>query len=154
MNGRDLYDEKIKNLEKEIRSLKTTYFKTATTINTMTKNNTVNFSLTLDSLSGNIFSTKRAIITLTTSDGSNMISACYLYNMTPSGLDDRFIQIQRLQANAGSVRFGVAVFSQNYSDWVTLNNGGSVNLSYTIRTVGSSKFTTSVTYKNIDGGTI
>lgn len=154
MNGRDLYDEKIKNLEKEIRSLKTTYFKTATTINTMTKNNTVNFSLTLDSLSGNIFSTKRAIITLTTSDGSNMISACYLYNMTPSGLDDRFIQIQRLQANAGSVRFGVAVFSQNYSDWVTLNNGGSVNLSYTIRTVGSSKFTTSVTYKNIDGGTL
>lgn len=154
MNGRDLYDEKIKNLEKEIRSLKTTYFKTATTINTMTKNNTVNFSLTLDSLSGNIFSTKRAIITLNSSDGSNMISACYLYNMTPSGLDDRFIQIQRLQANAGSIRFGVAVFSQNYNDWVTLSNGGSVNLSYTIRTVGSSKFTTSVTYKNIDGGTL
>ena len=154
MDGKKLYDEKIKSLDREIRSLKTTYFKTATTINTMTKNDTVSFSLTLDNLSGNIFSTKRAIVTLTTSDASNMISACYLYNMTPSGLDDRFVQIQRLQPTSGSVRFGIAVFSLNYNDWVTLSNGGSVNLSYTIRTVGSSKFTTSITYKNIDGGTI
>lgn len=154
MNGKSLYDKKIKTMEEEIRNLKTAHFKTSTTINTITRTNNINFSLTLDDLSGNIFSTQRAIVTLTTSDNSDMISSCYLYNITPSGLDDRFVQIQRLQSNTGIVRFGIAVFSQNYDDWVTLSNGGSVNLSYTIQTVGSSKFTTSITYKNIDGGTL
>ncbi len=154
MDQKKLYDEKIKNLEREIRNLKTTHFKTATTINTMTRTNTLNFSLTLDSLSGNMFSTKRAVITLTTSDGSNMISSCFLSNITPSNINDRFIQIQRLQSGTGTTRFGVAVFSQNYNDWVALNGGGSVNLTYVVQTVGSSRFTTSVVYKNIDGGTL
>lgn len=153
MNPENLYDKRIKELEKEIRNLKTTYFKTATTINTMTRTQSLSFSLTLEPLSGNIFSTKRAVITLTTTDNSDMISSCFLSNITPSNINDRFIQIQRLQSTTGKIRFGVAVFSQNYDDWVTLNGGGSVNLNYTVQLVGSSEFGVSVVYKNIDGGT-
>lgn len=148
-----LYDKRLKDLEKEIRNLKTTHFKTATTINTMTRTRTLNFSLTLEPLSGNVYSTERAVITLTTSDNTDMISSCFLSNITPSNINDRFIQIQRLRPVAGQTRFGVAVFSQNYDDYITLVNGGSVNLSYTVQLVGSSEFTTSVSYKNIDGGT-
>lgn len=148
-----LYDKKLKDLEREITNLKTAHFKTATTINTMTLTQTLNFSLTLDPMTHEIYSTQRAVITLTTSDNTDMISSCYLSNITPSNIDDRFIQIQRLKPDAGAVRFGVAVFSQNINDYNTLSGGGSVDLSYTVQLVGSSKFTISVTYKSINGGT-
>lgn len=154
MDLEQLYDKKIKDLEREIRNLKTTHIKTATTINTMTQNITVNFSLMLDALSSNIYSTQRAVVILTTSDSSNMISACYLYNATPVSLNDRFVSIKRLKANNGVVRFGVAVFSQNINDYNTLAGGGSVNLSYTLQLVGSSEFNSSVIYKPIAGGTL
>ena len=148
----DLFYKRLNDLKREIRYLKTAHFKTATTINTMTLNQTVNFSLTLDGLSGNIFSTQRAIITLTTDDSSEMVSACYLNNMTPSNLDDRFIFIKRVASNPGQVRFDIAVFSQNANDYNTLYGGGSVNLSYSLQLVGSSKFSVSVEYHNILGG--
>lgn len=148
----DLFYKRLNDLKREIRYLKTAHFKTATTINTMTLNQTVNFSLTLDGLSGNIFSTQRAIITLTTDDSSEMVSACYLNNMTPSNLDDRFIFIKRVASNPGQVRFDIAVFSQNANDYNTLYGGGSVNLSYSLQLVGSSKFSISVEYHNILGG--
>jgi hypothetical protein len=148
----DLFYKRLNDLKREIRYLKTAHFKTATTINTMTLNQTVNFSLTLDGLSGNIFSTQRAIITLTTDDSSEMVSACYLNNMTPSNLDDRFIFIKRVASNAGQVKYDVAVFSQNANDYNTLYGGGSVNLSYSLQAVGSSKFSISVEYHNILGG--
>ena len=151
MNQGQLYTKRLKDLEREIRNLKTAYFKTATTINTMTLNETLNFSLTLDTVSGNVFSTKRAIITLKTSD-SNMINACYLANMTPSSLDGRVVNIQRLDSNNNEIRYSVAVFSFNANDWQTLYNGGSVDLSYTIQLVGSSEFTSSVKYNLITGG--
>lgn len=148
-----LYDKKLKNIQKEIRNLKTTYFKTATTINTTTKTQSLSFSLTLEPLSGNVYSTQRAIITLTTDDNTNMISSCFLSNITPSNIDSRFIQIQRLKPSNGEVRFGIAVFSQNLNDYIDLVEGRSVNLNYTVQLVGSSNFSKSVTYKSIDGGT-
>lgn len=151
MNPELLYAKRIKDLEREIRNLKTTYFKTATTINTMTLNQTLNFSLTLDTVSGNIFSTQRAIITLRTNN-SNMINACYLNGMTPSNLDDRVVNIQRLNSNDNEIRYSVAVFSFNATDWQTLYNGGSVDLTYTVQLVGSSEFSSSLVYKAITGG--
>lgn len=148
----DLFYKRLNDLKREIRYLKTAHFKTATTINTMTLNQTVNFSLTLDGLSGNIYSTRRAIITLTTDNSSEMVSACYLTGVTPSNLNDRFIFIKRIASGVGEVKYDVAVFSQNASDYNTLAGGGSVNLSYTLEAVGSSKFSLSVEYHNILGG--
>lgn len=154
MNQQELYDKKIKDLEREILNLKTGYFKTATTISTTTKNTTLNFSLALDSLSGTISSSQRAIITLTTNNNTNMINACYLVGATPTNLDSRTVQIQRLRPINGTIRFGIAVFSQNQNDFNTLMGGGSVNLSYTIQAVGSSDFSLSISYKPITGGTL
>ena len=152
MDSAKLYDKRINNLMSEIRNLKTAHFKTATTINTMELNKTVNFSLTLDSLSGQVFSTQRAIITMTSEDGSNMISACYLNGITPSNIDDRYVFVKRISSDDGQRKYEVVVFSQNADDWNTLWGGGSVNLSYSLRLVGSSKFTASVSYRNILGG--
>lgn len=152
MNQEQLYSERIKNLEREIRNLKTAHFKTATTISTMETTVGTAFSLTLDSLSGQIYSTQRAVITLTTTDGTDMISACYLEGVDPSNLNNRFAFVKRIQSPAGTAKFDVTVFSQNADDYNTLAGGGSVNLSYTLRLVGSSRFNATVTYRSIDGG--
>ena len=150
----DILYKKIKDLQAKVRYLKTTHFKTATTISTLSKTTTVNFSLMLEGQSGNIFSTKRAVISLATTDGSDMVSACYLKGATPSNIDDRQVEILRLQPQDGVIRYGVAVTAGNASDFNTLIGGGSVNLSYTIEVVGSSNFNVSVAYKNIDGGSV
>lgn len=153
MSPENLLDQKIKYFEQEILNLKTMHIKTATTIKTKVLDTSVNFSLFLPSeLSTEILSTKRAIITMTAKDSTNMISACYLKNMTPSNLDSRFIFINRLSSSAGVVKYGITIYSENYNDYTTLAGGGSVNLTYDIEVVGSSDYNIDVVYKNIDGG--
>ncbi|WP_407457173.1 hypothetical protein [Fibrobacter sp.] len=149
----DLWPKKINDLKREIRNIKTAHFKTATTINTMTDTAQVNFSLTYDSLTGQAYSTQRAIITLNILDGSEMVSACYLLGTTPSNLNDRFAFIKRLDSIENQIRYDITVYSQNTSDIETLAGGGSVNLNYNIQLVGSSRFSTAIEYKNILGGT-
>lgn len=151
-SGEVLY-KKLKDLQKKVRFLKTTHYKTATTISTRTKEINVGFSLQLDSLSGDVYSTRRAVISATTTDGSDMVSACYLKDATPTSIDDRQVEILRLQPQDGVVRFGVAVTAGNASDYNTLAGGGAVNLNYTIQVVGSSNFNIGREYRNIDGGT-
>lgn len=151
-SGEVLY-KKLKDLQKKVRFLKTTHFKTATTISTITKEINVGFSLQLDSLSGDVYSTRRAVISATTTDGSDMVSACYLKDATPTSLDDRQVEVLRLQPQDGVVRFGVAVTAGNASDYNTLAGGGAVNLNYIIQVVGSSNFNIGLEYRNIDGGT-
>lgn len=153
MNNGELLYERLKELKAEVRNLKTAHFKTATTISTTTRTVTVNFSLMLERLSGNVFSTKRAVISMTTEDNTEMVSACYLAGMNPGNINGRFIEILRMQPQAGVIRFGVAVTTGNQSDWETLSQGGTVNLSYDIQLVGSSRFQTSVEYQNIEGVT-
>jgi hypothetical protein len=152
MNGAQEFDEQIKYLKDEITQLKTAHVKTATKISTMDLNKNVSFSLMLDALTGQMFSTQRAIITMTSSNSTNMISACYLDGATPSNLDSRFVFINRIYSDSGKVKFEVVVLSQNQNDYNTLAGGGSVNLNYTIKLIGSSKFTASVDYRGITGG--
>lgn len=152
MSQEQVYAERLKNLEREIRQLKTAHYKTATTINTMTSNVNISFSLTLDLLSGSVYSTQRAIITMTTADNTDMISACYLVGITPNNYNNRYIIVNRLQSPAGQAKYEVIVISQNADDFNTLYGGGSVNLGYTVQLVGSSKFTTSISYRSITGG--
>lgn len=152
MNDAALLDEKIKYFRQELTNLKTAHVKTATTISTMEALGTVNFALTLDTLSGQVYSTQRAIITLNSANSTNFVSACYLDGATPTNLDNRLVFVERLDSGSAQCRFGVVVFSMNYNDYVTLSGGGSVNLSYNIKLVGSSKFSTSISYKAIDGG--
>ena len=155
MNSETLYDKKIKYFEQEIRNLKDAHIKTSTTIKTKTLETSVEFSLYLPTypLTTEILSTQRAIITLTASDSTNMISACYLKNVTPNNLNDRYIFVNRLSSDNGEAKYGISVFSQNVDDLNTLIGGGSVNLTYNIQVVGSSDYSLSVEYKNILGGT-
>ena len=153
MNDAALLDQKLKYFRQELTNLKTSHIKTATTISTMEATTSVNFSLTLDNISGQVYSTQRAVITLNSLNSTNFVSACYLDGATPTNLDSRMVYVERLNAGAAECRFGIAVFSNNPSDYTTLAGGGSVNLTYNIRLVGSSKFSTTVTYKSINGGT-
>lgn len=154
MDAGNLFYEKIKDLRARVRQLKTAHVKTATTISTASKAASVNFSLKLDTLSLEVFSTKRAILTLTTSDDSEMLTACYLQGETPTSINGRQVEILRLQPQEGVARYGIAVTAGNESDFNTLNAGGSVNLTYTIEAIGTSDFNLSVEYKDIDGGTL
>lgn len=149
ING-EIFYRKIKELKRELHYLKTAHFKTATTISTMSLNQDLSFSLQLDGY--DIHSSQRAILTLKTTDNSNMVSACYLVNATPYNLNDRFVYIKRISSNPGEVKFDITVYSQNPSDYNTLSGGGSVNLNYTVQVVGSSQFNVSVAYKSILGG--
>lgn len=151
MDGAQLYDKKRNDLKREIRDLKTAHFKTATTINTMTASQSLSFSLMFIS-PYEIASSQRAIITLTTADNTNMISGCYLTGLTPSNLNDRYPFVKRVSSPAGTAKYEVMIYSQNPNDWDTLSGGGSVNLGYTVQLVGSSKFTVSVAYRSITGG--
>lgn len=152
MNGAQEFDEQINYLKGEITELKTAHIKTATKISTMELNTNVSFSLTLDQLSGQMFSTERAIITMTSSNSTNMISACYLDGATPTNLDSRLVFINRINSDSGKTKFEVVVFSENENDYNTLIGGGSVNLTYTVKLLGSSKFALSVEYRSITGG--
>lgn len=143
--------ERLKYIGQEIKNLKTAHFKTASTISTMTVNNTVSFNLKLygnPMLYYEIFSAKRAVVTLTTTDSTNMISALYLRNLTPSTTNNRYIFTHRLASQPGEAKFVIYVYSQNQDDYTTLAGGGSVSVSYDIQGVGSSQFTMSISYED------
>lgn len=149
----DIMWQRIKNIEHEIKNLKTARFKTASTISTTTQNGNVTLPLKLfgnPSTYYEVISSKRAVITLTTSDNTNMISALYLDGITPSNTNDRYIFVHKLNSNAGKSRFAIYVYSQNENDFNTLAGGGSVNVSYNIQGVGSSRFTMSINYEDFD----
>ena len=116
----DLMWSRIKNIEKEIKNLKTARFKTATTISTMTQNSSITLPLKLfgdPSTYYEVISSKRAVITLTTADETDMISALYLDGVTPSNLNDRYVFVHKLNSTAGKARFAIYVYSQNQNDY-------------------------------------
>lgn len=149
----DLMWQRIGNIEREIKNLKTARFKTASTISTMTRSGTVNLPLKLfgnPSTYWEIISSKRAIITLTTTDNTNMISSVYLDGVTPTNTNRRFIFIHKLASGTGVAKFAMYVYSQNSDDFDILSGGGSVNVSYNIQGVGSSQFNMNITYEDFD----
>ena len=152
MNEGALLDHEIKYLQDEITSLKTAHVKTASKISTMELNKSINLSLMLDPVTTEIFSSQRAIITMTSSNSTNFISACYLDGMTPSSLNSRFVYVNRISSASGQCKYEVVVYSQNPDDYTTLSCGGSVNLTYNLKLIGSSKFTATIDYRNITGG--
>lgn len=149
----DMMWNRIKYIEQEIKNLKTARFKTASTISTITSDNSISLPLKLfgdASTYYEVISSKRAVVTLTTADNTNMISALYLKGVTPNNLNDRYIFIHKLNSAAGQARFAIYVYSQNVNDFNTLAGGGSVNVNYDIQAVGSSRFTMSIKYEDFN----
>ena len=150
-SGINEYNKKINYLKNELRNLKTAHFKTATTIETMTVNTSVSFSLYLDPITNEIYGDKRAIITLTTADNSEMLSACYIDGLD-ANMNNRYLRVQRITSTSGAIKYEIIITSSNMDDYNTLAGGGSVNLSYGVTLVGSRQFIPSVEYRNFFGG--
>lgn len=149
----DVFIKKMEYFKKEIRNLKTAHLKTATTLATTSKSGAVSLPLQLFGDPGVywlVASSKKAVVTLTTTDNTNMISALYLTGVTPSNVDDRRIFVYRVASNPGECKFEIAVYSENQNDYNTLSGGGSVNVGYNIQAVGTSNFNINITYKDFN----
>lgn len=147
------FTDKINYFQREIRNLKTSHVKTATTIATLEKPTSVTVPLHLFGSAGQyweIISNKKAIVALTSTDGTDMVSALYLKGVTPSNLNSRYIFIHRRGSVSGKSVFEISVYSQNESDYNILSGGGSVNLNYSLTAVGSSNYTIAVTYEDFN----
>jgi len=149
----ETFSKKILWIKQELKNLKTAHVKTATTIATTASERTLTFALKLHDYGGGyyeVFSAKRAVITLSTSDDTNMISAVYLKNVTPNNVDGRNIFVRRRAGGSHNAVYEIWIYSMNANDYNTLIGGGSVSLNYTIQMVGSSKFTSSVTWEDLN----
>lgn len=147
------FDDKINYFQREIRNLKTAHAKTATTIATLKKTASVTLPLHLFGNAGQyweIISNKKAVFTLTSTDGTDMISALYVDGLTPQNFNDRYVFVRRRASTSGSVIYEMYAYSYNSDDFNTLAGGGSINLNYNITAVGSSDYTLSVAYEDFD----
>lgn len=153
MNMAAMLASKINYFTREIRNLKTAHVKTATTIATLSKSSSVTLNLQLfgDPLYyWEIASNQKAVVTLTSTDGTNMISALHLKGVTPSNLNQRYIFVRRRGSNTGTAVFEIYIYSQNTDDFNTLSGGGSVSLKYNIEAIGSSDFNITVNYEGFN----
>lgn len=150
-NTVDKLSEKIIHIGEELKNLKTAHVKTATTLATTAKETRLSFSLVLHSWGGlysEIFSSKRAHVTLTTTDGTDMMSELYLKGVTPANINRRNIFVRRCAGSAHNALYEVWVYSQNPDDYDVLSGGGTINLEYTVQGVGTSNFNISVRYED------
>lgn len=146
----DFYD-KIKYFEREIHNLKTAHVKTSTTIATLEKITSIELSLRLYGSAASyweINSSKKAVVTLTSTDGTDMINALYVDGITADNFNDRYIFVRRRASTAGKSIFEIYVYSYNTNDRDILEGGGSVVLNYNLTAVGSSNYNLSVTYED------
>lgn len=146
----DFYD-KILYFERELRNLKTSHVKTSTTIATLEKSTSIQLSLRLYGSASSyweINSSKKAVITMTSTDGTDMISALYVNGITADNFNDRYIFVRRRATTAGKVAFEIYVYSYNTNDRDILAGGGSVVLDYNLTAVGSSNYNITVTYED------
>lgn len=151
----DIFNQKIHYLKTEITNLKTAHFKTATSLATMSVDSSISLQL---KLYGNpmtyyeMITEKKAIITMTTLDNTEMIGSVYLKGMTPSTINDRRIFCEKLSSTNGQLRFAVYAYSQNESDYNTLSGGGQIFLEYNIECVGTSRFVVNISYEDFYKG--
>ena len=144
----DKFANDILRLEQEVLALKTCPIKTSTQM--MTKSITQDFSVDLDYASyiyqNMAFNKDVTIITITSSNGTNMITDCTLENSGDAEnykLQGRSVSI--IPCVGGNIcKYRVNVLSSNPTDIDTLKNGGSVVLNYTVALTSTSDFDISV----------
>lgn len=153
MNMLEVFTGRLNALKAEVRNLKTAHFKTSTALAVASQNSQVSFALkAYGTYAISVMSEKKAIVTLTTADGTNMVSAVYLKGATPSNLNRRRVFVDRLNSSAGQARFAIWVYSQNPDDFTALSGGGQIDVSYAIECVGTSRFNVSIEYVDYDKG--
>ena len=124
------FEQEILRLEQEVLALKTCPIKTATSMTTKSVQQAVSFNMDyLGQLIQNYsWSARKIIITMTSTDGTNMLTDCTLessgdaadYNLAGRG-------VTVVQTDAGSTtQYKVSAWSRNENDISILAGGGSV----------------------------
>lgn len=143
------FNTMINRMEQEILALKTSKVKTSGTLAIQEQSVALSLPLTLNTLSGQVYSSKQAVITLKSSDEGNFLSSLYL-GMT--GVDNRVFRVNRRYSDAGVVKFVVIITAGNATDWQTLYGGGSVTVSFNANIRTTSECSLSLAYEEVSFG--
>lgn len=147
------FTEKVRKMIQEVRDLKTCPIKTATQLATEKKSIDISMPMTVHpgGSPSYAYSSKRAFITATSSDGSNMITSCTVQNNAGDVQNHNLLlrSISIFPVECGdTATYSAVVYSRNYNDIQTLVGGGSVTLNYTIDFICTSSVTLSVRYED------
>lgn len=140
------FNTMIDRMGQEILALKTSKVKASGTLAIQEQSVALSLPLTLNTLSGEVYSSKQAVITLKASDGSNFLSSLYL---EMSGVDNRVFRANRQYSNAGVVKFVVIITAGNATDWQTLYGGGSVTINFNANVRTTSECSLSLAYEDV-----
>ncbi len=139
----------ISRMEQEITALKTSKIKTSATLAIQEQSVALSLPLTLDTLSGQVYSSKQAVITLKSADGGNFLSSLYL---GMSSTENRTYRVNRRKSDEGVVKFVVLISVGNASDWETLYGGGSVTVNFNVNIRTTSECSLSLAYEDVSFG--
>lgn len=149
------FTARVKKMTEEVRDLKTCPIKTATQL--ATKKKSINISMPMTVHPGTspsyAYSYKRAYITATSSDGSNMLTSCTLQDnagdVEDHNLLGRAVSIFSVECGSAAT-YSAVVYSRNYNDIQTITGGGTLVLNYTIDFICTSDFMLSVRYEDFN----
>lgn len=146
---------KLKKIIEEVRDLKTSPIKTATQLATEKKSINITMPMTVHpgASPSYAYSYKRAFITATSSDGSNMITSCTVQNNAGDVQSHNLLvrSVTIFPVECGDIAtYSAIVYSRNSNDIQMLVGGGSVTLNYTIDFICTSDFTLSIRYEDFD----
>jgi len=149
------FTARIKKMTEEVRDLKTCPIKTATQLATKKKSINIVMDMTVfpHPPYTYAFSVKKAFITATSNDGSNMITSCTVQDnagdVSGHNLAGRSISIFSVECGS-TATYSAVVFSTNNNDIQTIVGGGTVTLNYTIDFICTSDFTLSIRYEDFN----
>lgn len=149
------FTAKVKKIIEEVRDLKTCPIKTATQM--ATKKSSINISMPMTVHPGvspaYAYSSKRAFITATSTDGTNMLTSCTVQDnagdVQSHNLLGRSVTIFPVECGSVGTHSAI-VYSRNPNDIQTLVGGGTLTLNYTLDFICTSDFTLSIRYEDFD----
>lgn len=143
------FDNTIRELEQEIIDLRSCPIKTSTQLQTKSVEQSVSFDMVYVAqlLPNFCWGDETIVITMTSTDGTNMLTDCVLKNSDDAAghnLAARSITIMRTDCGATS-QYKIHLVSRNTTDIQKLSQGQQVILNYTLVLTSTSDFTISIT---------
>ena len=142
------FEQEIIRLEQEVLALKTCAIKTSTQMATKSVTQAISYDLDYSAqlMPNFAWGFETVIITMTSTDGTNMLTSCTLENSKDAAGHNLLSRgMQFIPTNCGNVaQYKISVFSRNTTDIQTLAGGGSVILNYNMILTATSDFTVSV----------
>ena len=143
------FDNTIKRLEQEVIELKSCPIKTSTQLQTKTIEQSISFDLVYVAqiLPNFCWGSDSIIITMTSTDGTSMLTDCVLKNSDDAaGYDLAARSVTILRTDCGSTsQYSIHAVSRNANDIYELSQGHDVTINYTVVLTSTSDFTISIT---------